>query len=170
MRVYKRDEVHRSLRLAIVTVLLAGCSAGPASPRQSASALSTLDDPCALLFRAEVARATGSDVTKVERGVNMVTGENSGCLYRTDGPYGAIVVDLNRSGEQEFRNRLQEEAQATYPNVELVSGLGDAAYLDGRTELLVLSGGAELEVATQFYQPDGPAVLRRLAKIALAAL
>jgi len=169
-RAYILKVVHRTLRLAIVAFLLAGCSAGPASPSQSVSLLPTLDDPCSLLSRTEVARATGSEVTKVERGMSRLTGETSGCLYRTNGPYGAIVVDLDRGGEAEFRNRLQEESQRTYPNVELVSRLGDQAYLDDRTSLAVLSGRAVLWVGTQFVQPDAPAVLRALAELALARL
>ena len=80
------------------------------------------------------------------------------------------MVDLDRGGEAEFRNRLQEESQRTYPNVELVSRLGDQAYLDDRTSLAVLSGRAVLWVGTQFVQPDAPAVLRALAELALARL
>jgi hypothetical protein len=100
----------------------------------------------------------------------VVPGESSGCRYQTNGPYGAILIDLDRAGEQDFRSRLRAESQRTFPNLERVPALGDQAYLYGRTSLAVLSGGAVLRVGAQSYELDGPAVLRALAELALARL
>lgn len=155
--------------LVLAAFLLAACS-DDSRLSESRTQLPTLDEPCSLLSRVEVARATGSQVRKVERGTSMTTLEKSGCLYRTDGPYGAILVDLDRSGEQEFRDFVDEASRGEHGSAEVVSHLGDEAYLFGRASLSVLSGEAVVHVGTQNYRLDGPAVLRSLAELALKRL
>lgn len=156
--------------LLATALLLAGCGAGAANSSPSASSPPTLNNPCALLSRSEVARATGGNVTAVELGASMVTGAQAGCIYKSDGPYGAIVVALSRPGGEAFKSRLQQTLDGPQNVVDLIPGLGDEAYLAGRTDLFVLSGGTVIEISTQLYQPDGSAVLRQLAEIALARL
>jgi hypothetical protein len=162
-------EMARLACLVLSALVLAGCSAkGPsAEPTPTSAALPTLDDPCSLLIRVEVKEATGSEVTTVERGVSKSTLKWAGCIYWTDGSFGAIVVDLTRDAAEGFHARLREESQQKYPNIELVHGLGDAAFLDARTALVILAGDDVVDVATQKYAVDGPALLRSLAEIAL---
>ena len=161
--------MQRLIVVMLAAIFLAACS-DESRLSESRPQLPKFYSACALLSRTEVARATGSRVQKVEPGTSMKTLEKSGCLYRTDGPYGAIVVDLDRSGAQELRARLEQEADQEHPNVEIMSGLSNEAYLFGRTGLTVLSGVAVVSVGTQYHRPDGPAVVRSLAELALTRL
>src|SRR4051794_24894756 len=153
----------------VFAVALVGCSADAEVPRQMPPSMSVseLSDPCALLTRVEVEMATGSNVTSVERGIDKVTNEKSGCLYRSDGPYGVIVVGLTRGGADAALARLQQESLDGANIVEAVGGLGDEAFLTGRTELIVVTGTDVVMVATQRFALDGPAVLQELAAMAL---
>jgi hypothetical protein len=155
------------MTLTLVGLFCNACSADTA-PQEDASPISTLRSQCAFLSRGEVADVTGSRVIKVENLISRVTLEKSGCLYRTDGPFGAIVVDMDVSGGARFDDWLEREArpEAHYV-VEHVSGLGDEAYLIGRTGMFVRKGSAVFHVGSDYLPPDGPAVLRALAEIAL---
>lgn len=155
--------------LLLSALVVAGCSAERPSAEQTPTyaALPTLDDPCSLLTRVEIEEATGSEVTSVERSASKSTLRRAGCIYWTDGPFGAIVVDLTRDAAEAFDATLREESRQEYTNVELVHGLGDEAFLDARSGLVVLVGNDVVDVGTQKYAVDGPAVLRSLAETAL---
>jgi hypothetical protein len=159
--------MRRLVILMMVGLSLSACSARAASP-EAAPQIPVLRGSCAFLSRAEVAEVTGSHVAKVERGISKSTLEKAGCLYRTEGPYGAIVVDVDVSGGARFDDWLEREARPEAHNiVERVPGLGDEAYLIGRSGLSVRKGPVVFHVGTQYFALDGPAVLRGLAEIAL---
>jgi hypothetical protein len=152
-------------------MLLMACSSELSGSQEPPTpTLSTLDGPCTLLTRQEVGSVTSSRVISVDRGISKLTNKPEACLYRTNGPYGAIVVDLTRDDADDFHARLADESAKEFPNVELVPGLGDEAALYGRTSLVVLLGDDVLSLGTQFYELDGPAVLRSLAAIAVTRI
>jgi hypothetical protein len=160
-----------SASLGLAILLLTACRSA-AVPQASTAAILPLDEPCALLSRQDIQTVTGSPVTRVHHPISKKTGKpmKDTCSYEADRPYGAIIVWLDRSGERDFHRHVEELARDPHQVVEVVPGLGDEAYLIGRTELMVLRSGEVTTVGSQYYAPDGAAILIRLAGLALDGL
>ncbi len=154
---------------AFLLLLLPACRPA-AEPEAPAAAIPTLDEPCAVFSREEIEDVTGSPVARVHHPMSKVTVKpiKDTCAYEADRPYGAIIVSIDRDGERALHREVEELARDPHQIVEGVPGLGDEAYLTGRTGLAVLESGDVVTVGTQYYTPDGPAVLRQLAALALS--
>jgi hypothetical protein len=154
---------------ALAMLLLSACRSAT-EPGSSPVVIPTLDEPCAVFSREEIEDVTGSAVTRVHHPISKVTVRRmkDTCAYEAGRPYGAIVVSIDRDGERAFHREVEDLTQDTHEVIEVVPGLGDEAYLTGRTGLMVLESGEVVAVGTQYYAPDGPAVLRQLAALALS--
>ena len=157
-----------SASLALAILILPACRSAPV-PQASTAAILPLDEPCALLSREDIEKVTGSPVVRVHHPVGKKTGKSmkDSCAYEANRPYGAIIVSLHRSAERAFHREVGELARDPHQVVEAVPGLGDEAYLIGRTELTVLASGNVITFGSQRYAPDGAAVLRHLAELVL---
>jgi hypothetical protein len=157
-----------SLPLALAVLLVPACRSAAGS-QSSPAAIPTLEEPCALLSRGEIEDVTGSPVVRVHHPISKKTVKpmKDACAYEADRPYGAIIVSLDVDGERAFHREVRELVADPHQVVEIVRGVGDEAYLIGRTHLMVLESGDVFTVGTQYYPPDGPAVLRQLATLAL---
>ncbi len=120
--------------------------------------------PCALLDASAVAVAVKGRVTSTSAVASIGGTARNLCRYDTTTVFGAVVARFSFSGRSDF-----DRARAV-PGTEPLSGVGDEAFVAGKTQLFVRVGDGFASIETQKYATGGHAVLIELGRSAAARL
>jgi hypothetical protein len=142
-----------------------GCSTGDAAPL-----VELPTDPCSILTSAHIESATSSTVLSqrvLEDADLKVPGPPYPCDYGTDGRFGHIGVVSEPSGHARYVEALNRDPS----NREVIGGLGDGAFSEGGSAILVAVGDGYFSIGFQVGGgTDAENVQLRLAEIALQNL
>lgn len=166
--------------LAIAIALLyTACS--PSQPQLAA--LPT--DPCKVLSAGQVSLITGLEVSepfrapsleKVIRAQELHTEPEPGtiCVYNTSSQFGAISLSVPKQDERTAARYWDSRSSyfERFPgSAEGIADLGQDAWIDGGTQLHVLTPNGEFfSVSTQMYQARSRNLLIKLGRAVLESL
>ena len=137
------------------------------------------DNPCDVLTARQMAAASGLEITGVRRKpsvTKLVEAQREGrdpepgtlCIYDTASTFGELMIAVPRRAERTSAHYYQNRDRyiATYGRSgQPVAGVGQDAWLAGRTRLTVLLRQDEsFVVQTQMYSPRSPDVVVAVAR------
>jgi len=138
--------------------------------QQTAPLVELPSDPCTLITTDQVAAATSSNVVSSRQLTDSdmkVPGAPLPCDFQTDGPFGYVGAVSVPNDPQAFTDLVNEDPV----NREIVSGVGDGAFISGGAAMVVALGDGYYSIGLQHGAGTGAeAPLRRLANDVLQNL